>query len=616
METDGGAEGAPEVAALLATLGTGGRQDTGSEDTGGTGAPGDPDAREAALHTLLSATWRDDDFAVATAHAVPELARLAREVPAHRADLLRLLGDLADRPDWPDARRPARDAVAAELPGLLPSAHDPDAAVRDAVLPLVVACGRTDAVPLLRARLAAEPEPAVRGHLVTALALLDPGDGAWRHPLLADPAPEVRLAAAEDLLRTTGPPFPDDLVDVCARAYGEIPYELDEAPQWPGRHERLGDRLLADPGAALRAAAAGVPLAFEVTEHWRDREADALPWALRELEAEDPPWQLLRLARLCRALPPGLHAPVRDRVRPLLARDVPVRTEAVTVLAVAGAPESVEEAVRLVEGAPGPPPGAYRVARAAATVTEAFGAAALPVARAVARRIGHGHPDLLRVLERYPDVAVAAVDDVVPLVSRYEGGHAWTAVALLGALGPAAGDRAARALLAEATGGGHSTVALYAAMAHHRVTGDPGPALDRLRAEGPGAWLDFVGDLGPAGTPLLPWAEERLAPGTPTEVRAVAARAVWRVTGRTEDTVEPLARRAAAGEGHHRSRLDAVRELTRMGLLPRWATAPLREVADADRRVVSGLGPDDGPHPDDVLRDAVRTLLATAEPVG
>ncbi|MGW5768032.1 hypothetical protein ACWEVY_02645 [Streptomyces longwoodensis] len=254
---------------------------------------------------------------------------------------------------------------------------------------------------------------------------------------------------------------------------------------------------------------------------------------------------------------------MRDRVRPLLARDVPVRTEAVTVLGVAGAPESVEEAVRLVEGAPGPPPGAYRVARAAAAVTEAFGA-----------------------------------------------------VALLGALGPAAGDRAARALLAEATGGGHSTVALYAAMAHHRVTGDPGPALDRLRAEGPGTWLDFVGDLGPAGAPLLPWAEERLAPGTPAEVRAAAARAVWRVTGRTEDTVEPLARRAAAGEGDHRSRLDAVRELTRMGLLPRWGTAPLRDVADADRRVVSGLGPDDGPHPDDVLRDAVRTLLATAEPVG
>ncbi|MFI1003413.1 hypothetical protein ACIP10_03795 [Streptomyces galbus] len=611
MRTDGGAEGAPEVAALLRTLGTG-----SSGDSGGAGAAGDLDAREAAVDELLSATWRDDDFAVATAHAVPELARLAREVPAHRADLLRLLGDLADRPDWPEARRPARDAVAAELPGLLRYAHDVEAGVRDAVLPLIVACGRTDAVPLLRTRLAAEPDPVVRGHLVTALALLDPGDGAWRHELLTDPAPEVRLAAAEDLLRTTGPPFAADLVDACARAYGEVPYELDEAPWWPGRHERFGERLLADPVAALRAAAAGVPLAFEVIEHWRDREADALPWALRELDADDPPWQLPLLARLCRALPPELHAPVRDRVRPLLSRDVPVRAEAVTVLAVAGAPESVEEAVRLVEGAPSPRPDAYRVARAAAAVTEAFGPAALPVARAVARRIGRGHADLLLVLERYPEVAVAAVDDVVPLVSHYRDGHAWTAVALLGALGPAAGDRAARALLAEATGGGHSTVALYAAMAHHRVTGDPGPALDRLRAAGPDTRLDLVGDLGPAGAPLLPWAEERLTPGHPAAVRAAAARAVWRVTGRTADTVEPLARRAACDEVYHHYRLDAVRELTGMKLLPRWAAAPLRQVADADRRVVRDLGPDDGPHPDDVLRDAVRTLLATAEPVG
>ena len=48
----------------------------------------DPDVREEAMDWLATATYSDDDLAVATAGAVPELARLALEGPGHRVDLL------------------------------------------------------------------------------------------------------------------------------------------------------------------------------------------------------------------------------------------------------------------------------------------------------------------------------------------------------------------------------------------------------------------------------------------------------------------------------------------------------------------------------------------------
>ncbi|MFE0678809.1 HEAT repeat domain-containing protein [Streptomyces sp. NPDC058867] len=568
--------------------------------------------RDAALEWLVSASWREDDLAAATARAVPELARLARELPDHRAELLVLLSDLADRDDWPDATAPARREVAAELPSLLPFAEDPDPAVRDAVLPLLVACRHRGAVPLLRDRLARESDPAVRGHTVTALALLEPDRSGWRRALLTDPAPGIRLAAAEDLLRTAEPPFPDDLVDVCAQAYAADPHELDEAYWAPAPHRRFTERLLDDPDAAVRATAGGVPLAFEVTGRWRDRETDVLPYALRDLEKGDG--DLYALARLTCALPAELRAPVRDRVRPRLDGDLDERAAAITVLARAHAPEAIEETIRLVDGAPGPS-GGYGLTRAVHAVADAFGADALPVARAVARRIGHTHADVLRVLGRYPEVATGVVDEIAALVPRYEGGHAWAAIAVLGELGPAAGEVAVRALRDEVTRGDHPSVAVYAAEAHHRVGGDPALALSALDREGPERFPELTARLGAAGAPLLPRLEPLLAPGHPAGTRAAVARAVWRITGRIEDTVEPLARRAAAADAHHTERLASVTALTETGLLPRFALTSLRATAEAPGRAVHDLSAGSGPHPDYRLRSAVRTLLATAHVV-
>ncbi|MFD5269890.1 HEAT repeat domain-containing protein [Streptomyces sp. NPDC058335] len=567
----------------------------------------DPDVREEAMDWLASATYNEDDLAVATAGAVPELTRLALEGPGHRVDLLRLLAGLAQRTDWPDEQDPAERAVADALPPLLPFADDADTDVRDAMVLLIGAAGRPDTLPLLWARLERETDPLVRAHLVTALALLEPGDGAWRHSLLTDPEPRVALAAAEDLLRTAGLPLPAPLVDHCARAFRADPHEPD-ITLWPQPHRVFTERLLDDAEAALRALAGGVPIAYEITGRWRDLEADVLPWALAETgEHEDR--GLNQLAQLTCALPAELHARVRDHVLPCLASGAPdVRAEAVTVLARARVPVAVGETVRLVEEMPG----SYGTVRAAAAVADEFGAEAVTVARAIARRMPDGHPHLVELLARFPEVALEAVDDLTALLARAGTGYPPVVVALLDRLGPAAGNAAGRALLACVTERAHSSVSAVAGLAYHRVTGDPGPALDFFREEmtafGPSTTMEWASRLGPAAAPLLPFIEPCLT----RDGGAVAALAVWRITGRTEDTLEPLARQALEWGRIYAGLTHPVHTLTEMGLLPRFAVEPLRRGVESRRRIVHDFMSGPELHADYVSRTAVRNLLETA----
>ncbi|MEU3779057.1 hypothetical protein [Streptomyces sp900129855] len=572
---------------------------------------GNASERDAALDWLSSATWRDEEeFYAATTRTVPQVARLAVELPDHRTDLLELLSDLARTAERHDGQRPVRQAVADALPPLLHYAHDADVALRSAMVLLIAGCGPEHArplLPLLRTRLAEEPDPLVRGQVVTALALLEDDDGR-RQELLADPEPQVALAAAEDLLRTAGLPLPDALVDHCVRAYTADPHER-ESTRWPAPYKPFTDRLLEDPEAALRALAGGVPLAFAIAEAWRDREAEVLPWALREMEGEA--WELSRLAQLTCALPPELHARVREHVLPYLAADGPaLRAAALTVFARTRAPESVEEAVRLVEESPRP----YQTYGVATAVAEEFGARALPVARAVARGLHAAPPYLLGMLERFPEAATDVVDGLVASLARTGTGYPPAAVAVLGRLGPAAGDTAERALRACVTEREHSSVSAAAAVAHHRVSGDPSLALSFFRQEmstgSPGAVLDWASELGPAAAPLLPFIEPELAEGSP-----LAALAVWRITGRTEDTVEPLARQAVTWQMFSPGPPHPLVTLTEMGLVPRFAVDPLRQGAEAPQRMIRDLMYGNGLHPDYVVRDAVRKLLASARVV-
>ncbi|WP_314224030.1 HEAT repeat domain-containing protein [Streptomyces zaehneri] len=580
----------------------------------------DEAVRERAMDLLHSSLCFREE--IPTAPAVPHLIRLALHGAGPRAELLGLLANLANWAGHRDERQRARRAVAEAMPSLIPFAHDADPAVRESMVLLIAACGRESGpatAPLLRDRLAEESDPRVRARVVTALGLLDPGDGAWRHPLLADPEPRVALAAAEDLLRTTEPPLPHPLVDACARAYSAAA-EQPEEPEtslWPAHHQPFTERLLEDPDAALRALGQGMPLAFGITERWRDREADVLPWALRETEGEA--WQLYRLAQLACALPPELHARVRERVVPYLAGGSPaVRAGAVTALARARVPVAVavEEALRLL----GEAPGAYDTVRAVKAVTEEFGTGAAPVARAVARQSGDGHSELVKVLTRYPEVAADAVEELAELLTRHGTGYPSVAVAVLSGLGRGAGDVGERALRICAREGVHSSVSAEAAVALWPVAADPGPALSLLRREltaSASSWAtNLAGRLGAAAAPLLPFIEPLLAPRTPSGTRAAAALAVWRITGRTEDTVEPLAREALEWRRCHPGPPHPVVTLTEMGLLPRFAVEPLRRGAESPRRAVKDLMYGDAAHPDDVLRAAVRTLLGTARVVG
>ncbi|MER6027849.1 hypothetical protein [Streptomyces sp. NPDC001851] len=572
----------------------------------------DADVRAEAAHELFSALCHQGDIYDASAAAVPHLARLALHGPGHRPELLRLIAGIADGDGRPAERAAARRAVAEALPALLPFAHDTDAELRDAMVLLVTALGHPYALPLLpllRARLAEEPDPGVRGRVVTALALLEAGDGGWRHGLLADPEPRVRLAAAEDLLRTAGLPLPGELVDVCARAYAADPHEREDV-SWPHPYRPFTDRLLEDdPDAALRALARGVPLAHDVNERWRDREAQTLPWALAELDGA--PWELYRLARTACALPAEAHPRVRERVLPYRGSDDPaVRAAALTVLARAGSAEAVPEVVRLVEEAPG----LDGTVRAVTAVTDVFGAGALPVARAVAGRLDAAPAQLVAVLARYPEVAVEVVAHLATLVRERTDGHGG-AVAVLGSLGPSAGAVGAQALRAAATGDAGFPVPTAAALAYHRVTGDPEPALALLGAqlaEEPPEGLAQAGELGPRAAPLLPLVEPWLAQRHTVSRRGRAALTVWQITGRTEDTVEPLARWLVADDFWPPVETPALPALTAIGLLPRFAVDRLRKVAESARRAAHDLFVTGGPHPDYVLRSAVRELLATA----
>ncbi|XIE80919.1 HEAT repeat domain-containing protein [Streptomyces sp. SBR177] len=183
------------------------------------GGAADPAEREEAFDELGSALCHQGSVYSATVAAVPFLARLAQAPGTDTRDRLRCLWWLLAAADGSGREHgEVRRAVAMALPGLLGLAADEDRDVRRALVWLITACGEASLplLPLLRARLAEEPDADVRADLVTALGLLDvpPADGpsaaeARNLALLAGaPEPAVRRAAATELLRTAPLPCP------------------------------------------------------------------------------------------------------------------------------------------------------------------------------------------------------------------------------------------------------------------------------------------------------------------------------------------------------------------------------------------------------------------------
>ncbi|WP_405817557.1 hypothetical protein OG241_23470 [Streptomyces sp. NBC_01390] len=114
----------------------------------------------------------------ATAVAVPFLARLVVE-GVRQSALVGMLGVIAESVDEHDLPVPgaARRAVADHLGLLLPLLADNDREVRRTTVWTVAQCRSAagpDARTALRARWAAESDPAVRADVLTACALLDP----------------------------------------------------------------------------------------------------------------------------------------------------------------------------------------------------------------------------------------------------------------------------------------------------------------------------------------------------------------------------------------------------------------------------------------------------------
>ncbi|UNO39076.1 hypothetical protein [Streptomyces sp. MST-110588] len=380
----------------------------------------DPRAREAALEELFSSLCHQGSVYSATAAAVPFLARLALDGPGDRRALLELLHGAADGTG--PAYRQVRRAVAGALPALLGLAADKDRRVRRAMVWTVAACQEASLplLPLLRARLAEEDDAEVRADLVTALGLLDVSPdtrNARNRALLSASEPPVRRAAVTDLLRTAPLPLPAGLVESALAAYEAAPGDDTDHP-WPDSYRPLADRLMDDPDAALRAVARGLPLAWELTEVWRDRERDVLPWlAASARDAED----LCRVARVGAALEGGAPAPWLE---PHLRSGEPAVRIAATHAAVRlRVPDAVGLVVRLMDELP-EETAALRLTPFTAPGTvvtaavEVFGAAAEPVARRVAAR---PRTEWLDALARFPALAAGRVEDLIRLLPASAG---------------------------------------------------------------------------------------------------------------------------------------------------------------------------------------------------
>ncbi|MGI5346902.1 hypothetical protein ACQEU8_01755 [Streptomyces sp. CA-250714] len=560
----------------------------------------DPGVRDEALDELFSALCHQGSVYSATAAAVPFIARLALDGPGGRLPLLWLLHAAADGtgPEYRQVRR----AVAAALPALLHLGADEDGSVRRTMVWITAACEEASLplLPLLRARLDEEKDAEIRADLVTALGLLDvspDNSNARNRALLSAPEPLVRRAAATDLLRTAPLPLPTALVDSALAAHKAAPTDETDHP-WPPSYRPLADRLLDDPDAALRAVEQGLPLAWQLTETWRDRERDVLPWlAATAGDVED----LCGVARVGAALEGGEPAPWLEPH--LGAEDAAVRVAATHAAVRLRVPGAIGLVLRLMDELPDESatlqltpftaPGAVVPA-----AVEVFGTAA----EAVARRVAAGlRVEWLDALLHFPALAATCVDDLIRMLPA--------SAEVLAALGRDAGPAAARALRSRAEAGD-----LTAATALARVTGDAGPAVDVVRSlsdavEQRRAAVTVAGELGPDAAALLPLVEERLrAPAR--ESRADAAAAIWRITGRTHDTAPVIADQLTRRGDLHEPHPGALRALTAMRLLPAPARPAVEHIAFSPRRVVSGSPCDGTPHPDLTVRKLARQLLA------
>lgn len=516
-------------------------------------AEGGGDAEEA-ISELYSYILHQGTVYSASVDAVPYLARIAAAARPGTAEVLGLLGGLAESEDEREiAPGAVRAAVAAQIPLLSTLLAHEDADVRLLTAWTLGHTRNTEAA--LRSRWTAEADPAVRAELLLALGRVDlSGAAVEARALLGADTPAPLRPAALLIALAAGEPWTGAHHDA---ALGLL----------PARGSTL-DRYSMDHREPLHAFVDG--LLRRGTEADREAALALLDAALRDgrpevrreaLSAADHACHLSRSApgRLLPAVAPLAAEPAASA---LLGKLGPAAAEAAPVLAGLAARPDDEAADRalavLVRVAPGQ--AAPLLARhldrrpralAAASDFQApafpFDPALLDAVRARLAVAGLGDNEtahLVHLLRRWGPRAAAALPELCSVLPRFP--YAATAVTAVAAACPRAERERAGAVLRAAA------ASLMTARAHHDLTGETDVLLDAV-AEALGAGPREVAEaaqaaaaLGRAAAGLLPALRAALGqdaePTTPRLDGDIAiATALWRIDDAAEEAVAILA---------------------------------------------------------------------------
>lgn len=581
----------------------------------------DEEWADEAIYELYGNIHHQGTVYPASAPAVPFLAHAAGK----RDELLMLLATLADHdpadvdsPHWPDS---SVAAVCAELcrvlPELLPCLGDAERVVRRAALRVVAAVAellpaelRAAVVARVDVLYATDPVPAVRADAVVALARLGRETASLDSPL-----PEVRLAAALLAAERSGPPYPDQLVEIIAEDGAEPDPGDDDFP-WSGTttsDQHLTRLLTRDPDAGLAVAAdwiaagdlgaRGSWLAREIAETWRDREPEVLDLLLAALphqrEARTLAHRLRTIGHWIENLPePG--AGLRDALYHHARTEEDETAEpALLALVRSRDPRGLELVLRR--------PGAQALRAAASSFPEAADRL-IPVIRRELAAGATGN-EAIALVEALAPFGVAARQAQPELVDCLRTGRAAIVAAhrlgLNGILTPEIAS-----LLRETAKSTDSSLSAAAAVAHYRLTGDAGPTLRTfeglLSAQGPTHWhLSSLQPLGSAAAPLVPFIEPLLTAGYEWTRMAAAEAHHW-ITGSPDRAVPVLVELVDATPVG----LRALKALAAIGQVPEELRPALRSFAFSPLRLLGDPLTSEQGHPDEELRTLARTLLA------
>ncbi|MFC8824684.1 hypothetical protein ACFT9I_04900 [Streptomyces sp. NPDC057137] len=618
-------------------------------------ASDDAEEAEEALYELYGNIVHQGSVYEATAHAVPYPARLAA-AGVRPADMLLLLGCIAESEDErSDTTGACREAVTAQLPLILPLIESADTSVRQAAVWAAARTGAAEQVlPVLRRCWEGELDPLVRAEVLAGTVWLDPagagefetavlgasrgdadgdgdgGDGGGGDGGGAEAAP-VRLAALlacvdaelpwtavhHDTLISLLPLEPlvagrfdmeqneplryvvEGLLDRDTDEAREAAFSLTEAglrhPDADARGEaiaaaehacdvsRAAPARLAGPLAALLVDPSSAGPALSVVTQLGEYAAPAVP-ALTALATEGGELADRALAALVGVAP--------ETAAPLLAADLPRRPKALDAAAKTR-PGGWDGAAR--EGGPDPfpyVPELLDAVRARLADSDIAWNESIHLGLVLAgwgQRAAPAVPDLLAALDRYPFVVLRALPAVCPPEER---------------------DRVAAALhAADLT----EQSPLDVGSALHRLTGETGPlvrAVTDALVSGDRDVADaakLAGELdGSEASALLPYLRAALSDtarkqGASSEEGRTnprldgdteIARALWRLTGSTDEAVAIIAGVLEEADGDW-TRWQNVRAAGAAGALgePGRPLAPLleRKLAHPDHAAAAAL---------------------------